>query len=322
MNVGILGSGFIVPVFIQNAQNVEGYHIRGLWARNLEKAKAFEDRADYVTDDLDKLLSDEEIDVIYVALPNGLHYQYAKKALEAGKNALCEKPFTVTSAQAQELFDLASSKGLIIYEAIMTIHSPNFLAAKENLSKLGDIKLVDCNFSQYSRRYERFKNGITLPAFDKDLAGGALLDLGVYNVHLICGLFGEPQNVCYFANVENGVDTSGVLVLDYGSFKAVSIQGKDCSADSHVFIEGDKGLIKSNSTASRIAHMEVTTRSGESLVYDCGPDSEFTGMSNELVEFKRVLDEKDYKAVKEKNDYTMVVVRTLEKALKSAGLNY
>ena len=157
--------------------------------------------------------ADPKIDVIYCAVPNGLHYEVAKRALECGKHVIVEKPFTASYAEAKELIDLAKKKKLIIYEAITLRHMPNYRKIKELLPEIGEMKMVDINFSQYSSRYDKFKKGITLPAFDPKQAGGSLMDLGVYSIHFVLGLFGMPKKVNYFANIRKKIDTDFSIVI-------------------------------------------------------------------------------------------------------------
>ncbi len=322
MNVGVLGSGFIIPYFIDATKKVDGYHLRGLWARNKEKREALAEHFEYVTGDIDELLNDSEIDVIYVGLPNGLHYQYSKMALLAGKSIIVEKPFVVTVAEAEELFAIGKEKGLFVFEAIMTKFQPNYVAAKPYIEKLGDIKIVEGNFSQYSRRYDKFKSGIILPAFSKELAGGSLMDLGVYNIHYVVGLFGRPSKVAYFPNVLKGVDISGVLVLDYGSFKTTLINAKDCGAESFVTVQGDKGYMRCNGTSSRCQNIDIvlndktTTRIGSEAVAEMG------GMKVELEEFLDMYTKKDLDRCWKYANETLDVQHVLEDAIQFAGLDY
>lgn len=118
-----------------------------------------------MTSDYDSILSNPEIDTVYVALPNHLHYHYAKQALEAGKHVICEKPFTL---RERELMSCRQwlKKNLFLLEAITNQYLPNFQVIKDQLANLGDIKIVSCNYSQYSSRYDTFKRGDILPAFD------------------------------------------------------------------------------------------------------------------------------------------------------------
>ncbi|MFR2502999.1 MAG: hypothetical protein ACLS85_11090 [Coprobacillus cateniformis] len=115
-------------------------------------------------------------------------------------------------------------------EAVSTQYLPNTLKIKELLPTLGQIKIVSANYSQYSSRYDAFKAGEVLPAFNPAMSGGALMDLNIYNINLVVALFGKPLNVNYEANIQRGIDTSGILTLDYDSFKCVCIGAKDCKA--------------------------------------------------------------------------------------------
>ena len=156
---------------------------------------------------LEELL-ESDVDTIYVALPNHLHYGFAKKALLAGKHVILEKPGTSNAAQMRELEKLAAQEKKMLLEAMNIHYLPVFQSLKEHLKDLGTIKIVSLNYSQYSSRYDAFRRGEVLAAFDPKRAGGALMDLNVYNIHAAVGLFGKPESVRYEANVEREIDTS------------------------------------------------------------------------------------------------------------------
>ena len=321
INIGIIGSGFIVPVFITVSKMYKDMHLRAIWGRHEEKLKKFEEEFDYYTTDLEKMLNDEEIDVIYVALPNTLHYEYALKALQHGKHVYLEKPFTVHYKETKKLIDYARKHDLIIFEGVVTIHNPLYQKAVKLTDKLGEIKMIECNFSQYSRRYDKFKQGIILPAFDKKLAGGALMDLNVYNIHFVTGMFGMPKDVRYIANIERGVDTSGVLVMDYGKFKATCIAAKDCKAECYGVIQGDEGYLRNNTTCSRCADFTLKLNNGKEEHFS-HEDGEFSGWQYEMKEFIRLYKKMDLNKAYEYNKQTMTVAKVLDKAMATAGLKY
>ena len=322
INIGIIGSGFIVPVFIESSRKCRDYHLRAIWGRHEAKLLNFKDKFDYYTTDLEEILNDEKIDVIYVALPNALHYEYALKALKHGKHVILEKPFTVFYRDAKKLIDYAKKHDLFIFEAITTQHNPNYHKARKLVKELGDIRIVMCNFSQYSRRYDRFKRGEILPVFDRKMAGGALLDLNVYNIHYVTGIFGMPKDVQYFANIERGVDTSGVLILDYGTFKATLIAAKDCKCECYGLIEGDKGYLRNNTTCSRCADFTLKMNDGKEKHFEQTEKDEFSSWSHELKEFARMYKNKDLVKAEEYNRQTLTVAKVLDKAIVSAGLKY
>ena len=227
MKLALLGTGMIVTEVLPVLTTIEGIELKAIMStpRSLDKAKALAKQYGLAqaTSDYEEILSNPEVDTIYVGTPNHTHYDYAKKALLSGKHVICEKPFTLHLEEFEELAKLAQEKELLLMEAITNQYLANFTAIKEALSDIGDIKIVNINYSQYSSRYNAFKEGMILPAFDYTKSGGALMDLNIYNIHFVVGLFGKPKNVHYFANIERGIDTSGIVVLEYDSLKAICI---------------------------------------------------------------------------------------------------
>ena len=252
MKLGIVGSGKIVQEFLPWLASSGAVELAALCStpRSAEAAAAL--CAQYGvplhTTDYGQLLA--ACDTVYIALPNLLHTPYAKAALEAGRNVIVEKPLAPTAAEAAALARLAHQKGVFLFEAMTTQYLENYRKLRALLPRVGQVRLVQCNFSQYSSRYDAFCAGQVAPVFDPQQAGGALMDLGVYNVSYIVGLFGEPQQVHYAANIERGIDTSGILTMDYRSFKAVSIAAKDCGAPARYVIQGTRGYLLQKSTAN------------------------------------------------------------------------
>ena len=252
MKLGIVGSGKIVQEFLPWLASSPVFEVAALCSTQRSAGKAAALCAQYgvplhVTD-YSQLLA--AVDVVYIALPNLLHTAYAKAALEAGRHVIVEKPLAPCASEAAALSALAHRKGCFLFEAVTTQYLENYRKLRQLLPRVGQVKLVQCNFSQYSSRYDGFCAGQTAPVFDPQQAGGALMDLGVYNVSYIVGLFGEPQQVHYAANLERGIDTSGILTMDYRSFKAVSIAAKDCAAPPRYVIQGTRGYLLQKSTAN------------------------------------------------------------------------
>ena len=263
--------------------------------------------------DLDECLSSPSIDTIYVAVPNNLHYSVAKKALEAGKNVICEKPFTLDYHETVELFELAESKNLILIEAITNQYLPNYLEIKENLSQIGNIRLVECNYSQLSSRYEVFKKGIIAPVFDKNQGGGVLGDLNIYNIHFVVGLFGAPKNSEYYPNIVREVDTSGILILEYDEFKVVCIAAKDTYNNSYANIQGDKGLIKVIGTLNEVPNYIIKNNEVEMKV---NKNIHKHRMYSEFKKFIDVIDNKDFDFMEKQKEHSLAVMEVIDKSRK------
>ena len=227
MKLGIVGTGMIVNdllSFIHDIESIELIHISGT-KRSEEKVRELKEKHHFqrCSVSYDELLNDSQIDTIYIALPNHLHYEYTKKALLHNKHVICEKPFTSNVTELDELIKIAKQQNCLLFEAITNQYLPTYQDIKNKLDEIGKIGIISSNYSQYSSRYDAFKRGEILPVFDVNQSGGALMDLNIYNIHFVVGLFGEPKHVHYFANIERGIDTSGILVLDYDSLKAICI---------------------------------------------------------------------------------------------------
>ena len=315
MKLGIIGSGMIVKDFLSFAHDLPEIKLEAIAARNIENLKELQNKYNIkeIYTDIDFCLENKEIDTIYVAVPNNLHYEVAKKALEAGKNVICEKPFTLKYDEAVELFEIAEDKGLILIEAITNQYQKNYLVIKDNIDNIGEIRLVECNFSQLSSRYGAFKNGVIAPVFDKSKGGGVLGDLNIYNIHFTVGLFGKPNKVHYSPNIVNDVDTSGILLLEYDNFKVVCIAAKDTFNNSYVNIQGDQGIIKVIGPTNEVLNYSIQTK--DNFINE-NKNIHSHRMFAEFKKFIEVINNKDFKFMNNQKEHTLNVMYIYEKAKK------
>ena len=316
INVAILGTGKIIPEAIDAMRASKKFHVANIWARphSRDKAAALAERfgVEKFTCDLDDIADDSTIDFVYVALANAVHHEYAKKFLAAGKNVIVEKPFTTSAAQARELIDLARSKRLYLFEAVTNLHLPNFYAICDALPRLGEIKLVLCNYSQYSSRYDAYKKDHAVaPAFDPKLFGGALTDLNVYNLNLVVALFGLPKKISYVANRGwNGIDTSGIATLEFDGFIAQCTAAKDSGSPSFFSVQGDGGYIRSTSPPNEMTSVELVIRGAEPEIF---ARNEFAHrMIHEFVDFGEIFERGDYSAVERGLKVSLDVMTVLD----------
>lgn len=269
--------------------------------------------------DYSTMLEEVDVDAVYIAIPNSLHYRFAKQALEAGHNVILKKPMTSHNWEAETLSALAREKNLYLYEAITTLYMPCYEKIKEWLSRIGTIKLVSCNYSKYSSRYDAFQAGNILPAFDPARSGGALMDLNLYNLHYLIGLFGCPQDVSYHANLERGIDTSGVLLLDYGTFCAVSIAAKDSTAPPSYVIQGTEGYIRQDVPANVCIEAVLHLNDGtEELYQSCFPSR----LELEFRSFAEEIDSGSRSACYLRLEHSVLVSQILTKARLGAGIHF
>lgn len=321
MNLGILGTGKIVQEFLPEMENLNIPYkaiLGTLRSKERVEKLAAQYKLQKIYFDYDELLKDENLDTIYIALPNNLHYEFAKKALLADKNVIIEKPAVTTFEEFQELKQLAADKKKILLEAVTLHYLPAYKNIRADLQKLGDIKIVSMNYSQYSSRYDAFKRGEILPAFDPKKAGGALMDINVYNINFAVGLFGAPKTFSYSANIENGIDTSGVMVLDYGNFKAVCIGAKDCEALTVSTIQGDKGNILMEIPPNRIDAYIINYNNGEGSVEAFDEDKH--RMIYEFENFIEIIDNKNFELAEEMLKISGTVAQILQGGREQVGI--
>ncbi len=321
MKIGVLGSGMIANEFLKVVKDVDGIEVKSICGteRSLDKLKeiASEFKIDEVFTNYKEFL-ESDIDSVYVAVPNNLHYEMAKEAILANKNVLLEKPFTTNYEETVELISLAKDQKVILLEAITTLFLPTYIHIKDNLKNLGDIKIVSMNYSKYSSRYDMFKKDIIAPVFDVNKGGGALMDLNIYNIHFVAGLFGKPDKIDYVYNLEKNVDTSGILILSYPKFKCTLVASKDSNGFNSISIQGDGGFISSTSPSNSLNDVTIQINNEEEC--NLSLNKERHRMYYELMEFKNICDNKNYNKSNKYNENTIVAMYILEKAQKCLGL--
>ena len=318
MKVGIVGNGMIVPIAIEAMQR-GGIAVTALWCRNEAKGKPIVEKyqiQDQYTD-YQAFLNDDSFDTVYIGLTNALHYQYAKDAILAGKHVIVEKPFTISTAEAKELHALAQEHECMLFEAILSRYSKNYEHLKDELQKIGKIKLIQANFSKYSSRYDKFRKGIITPTFDKARGGGSLMDLNVYNIHFVVGLFGLPKKVQYYPNLaENGVDTSGILIMEYPDFQAVCTAAKDSTSDPFVIIQAEDGTIVYPERPGYVRYGERYDRL-TNLTEEIDIVVEEDPMKNEFLYIQEIIDTKNTEQMNAWLEKSTMTVTVLEQALQS-----
>lgn len=322
MNIATIGTGFIVDAFLNAVKQNEGTTCVAMYSRKEDSAKplAKKYKVKDIYTDLDSMLAQDTIDFIYVASPNSLHFEHSYKALQAGKHVICEKPFTSTMEEFDILSTYAREHKLYLFEAIVTAHMPNYLKIKENISRLGQIRMVQCNFSQYSSRYDKFLANETPNVFNPAFSGGALADINIYNLHFVIGLFGKPNKVHYYPNKHaNGIDTSGVAILEYDTFKASCVGCKDTRSHNISQIQGEKGYITVDSETSKCSNFIVNIGNvSESL----GEQQNDIALYYELKDFAKIYNAEDLTACYELLDYSREVMEIYYAARMDGDIHF
>ena len=249
MNLAVIGNGNIVHSALDALRDIDGIRVTAICVRSQSEHKGIALQKEFciplLYTDYDKLLGSDEVDFVYIGIVNLKHFEYAKKALLAGKHVILEKPSCIHSSEIKELADIAVNNNLYFFEAVTFLHAGFFKTLRDALPSIGKIKVVQCNFSKFSSRYKQYLKGVIHPVFDPEFAGGTLLDLNIYNLNFVVSLWGKPDKVFYFpVSGYNGIDTSGVAILSYPTFVAECVAAKDSDSPGFMKVQGEEGWIK------------------------------------------------------------------------------
>lgn len=207
-----LGCGVIANQLAQVLQ-AQGSSLYSVANRTHDKAVAFAEKYGIgkVYEDIDEVFTDESVDIIYISTPHNTHIKYLRKALAAGKHVLCEKSITLNSQELEEAIKLAEDNHVILAEAMTIYHMPVYKKLNEIIASgaLGELKLLQMNFGSY-KEYDmnnRF--------FNRNLAGGAMLDIGVYALSFVRWFFSEKPNqiLSQVKYAPTGVDEQASILL-------------------------------------------------------------------------------------------------------------
>lgn len=243
---GVVGTNWITERLLEAAAHVEGFTLTAVYSRSAEKADAFADqyKATHRFTNLEEMAASDEIDAVYIATPNTYHAEQAELFLRNKKHVLCEKPLAANSAEVRRLVDAARESGVLLMEAMKSTLVPTFKTVQSNLHKIGPVRKYVAGYSQYSSRYDKYKEGIVLNAFKPELANGALMDLGVYCLYPLITLFGAPNQVQSQAYMlASGVDGQGSVILNYDEMDAVVTYSKISNSHVPTEIMGELGSI-------------------------------------------------------------------------------
>lgn len=265
MKYAVIGTSWITEEFIMGANLVEGMELLGVYSRSYSKGKALAEKfgAPRVFVDLHDLARNADVEAVYVASPNSLHYEQCKLLLKSGKHVLCEKPITVEPEELAELQALAAEQGKVYMEAIMYMHNPVRPKLKASMQALGNITSAHFDFSQLSSKYPAYKNGENPNIFNPEFATGSLMDLGIYCIYPALDLFGMPKSIWSTATfLESGADGNGTAVFKYDNMLLTLTWSKLAQGFCGSEITGDGGSVTIDSI-SQLNGIKFCRKGGE-----------------------------------------------------------
>lgn len=265
MKYAVIGTSWITEEFIMGANLIEGMELLGVCSRSYSKGKALAEKfgAPRVFVDLYDLARNADVEAVYVASPNSLHYEQSKMLLKAGKHVICEKPITVEPEQLAELQAVAAENGKVYIEAIMYMFNPVRPKLKASMQALGNITSAHFDFSQLSSKYPAYKRGENPNIFNPEFATGCLMDLGIYCIYPALDLFGLPKDIWSTAQfLESGADSSGTTVFKYDKMLLTMTWSKIAQGFCGSEILGDGGTVTIDSI-SQLNGIKFCRKGGE-----------------------------------------------------------
>ncbi|WP_321827038.1 Gfo/Idh/MocA family protein [Maribacter dokdonensis] len=240
---GIVGAGNIAHSFSKDLALVDGGQLVSVASRSLEKARTFakEYGAPNAFGSYEELFHSNTVDIIYLATPHTSHADLSIAAMKAGNAVLCEKPLGVNALEVQAMVAAAKENNVFLMEALWSRFNPTIKKVKELVDNgtIGDIGYLHSDFAFYA--LDRDENGRLL---NPDLAGGSLLDIGIYPIFLAYLLLGMPKDIKATANFyKTGVEVQCSMILNYDNAQAILYSGLNSNSEKKSEIAGSKGTI-------------------------------------------------------------------------------
>jgi len=310
---GIISTGGIARTFVNDLQFTDSGVAVAVGSRSIESANHFADQFDIARryGSYEELVSDNNVDAVYVGTPHPMHFESAKLAMESGKPVLVEKAFTMTELEAQELVAMARAKKLFLMEAMWTRCLPHVAAVNELIAagEMGDIVAVQADHGQY------FNYDPATRWFNPALGGGALLDLGVYPVSFASMLLGTPSKIVKMIEwAPTGVDRQVSMIFGYDSgAQAYLNTTTDAMTPTTATISGTKARIEIDGSFYAPSAFWMITRAGERRRFEF--ETQGRGLHFEAAEVARCLRNGLLESPLMPLDETVSIMRTMESVL-------
>lgn len=318
-NVGIIGAGHIALKMASTLAALPRTHRYAIASREMRKARRFakEQCFERAYGSYEELMDDPKVDLIYIATPHAFHFEQAKACILKGKPVLCEKAFTANATQAEELLKLAEEKQVFIAEAIWTRYLPMSRTIAELVRKgaVGTPYLLSANLGYAITNRERLVR--------PELAGGALLDVGVYTLNFAAMVFGteilSTTSTC--VKMDNGLDAQDSITLVYpGERMAVLNSSMLARSDRQGIISGDGGhmIIDNINNPQSIKVLDGNYQT----VAEYHAPSQVTGFEYEVNACLEALDKGLLQTLDMPHDETLRIMRQMDALRKEWGVRF
>lgn len=331
LRFGVVGTNFITDWVIAGARQDKRFELVAVCSRRQETADAFaaKHQIPYTFTSLEEMAASPLIDAVYIASPNYMHARQSIICMKHGKHVLCEKPLASNAREARTMLEASRRYGVTLMEAMKPTLTPNFLAVREQLHRVGTVRRYFASYCQYSSRYDKLKEGVVLNAFQPALSNGAMMDIGVYTVYPMVVLFGRPQKIDASGIVlHTGVDGQGAVNFTYEGMNATILYSKIADSYLPTEIQGEEGNLVLD-RINRIGRVEfrprVAAASGKGPVADVVDLSVPTGQDEYFYEVSEfitcVLAGKRESAVNS-HENSLITIEIIDEVRRQLGVVY
>lgn len=319
---GILGLGSIAHQFVQDLQLLDNHKVVAVASRTMSKAanfaKKYKVKKHYGL--YETLLVDPDVDIIYVATPHNSHAEYSIAAMEEGKHVLCEKPLAVNRKQVAEMVQAAKDNQVFLMEAFWSRFNPTIQAVLEHVKNktIGEVNYVNVDFTFYRNDSDDSR------MLNMDLAGGSLLDMGVYPVFLAYSIFGIPDQILATGRFHNtGADLQAAAIFKYKNGIANMMSGFKSQSDMVAKIFGTKGSIFIHPIWHQTQGYTILNREkGEPEVQDFSLPTKGKGFTYEIEECRQCILQKRIESELWSHQHSIDLIGIVDDMRQQMNLKY
>lgn len=318
---GIIGTNFITDWFIETINQLDDVEVTALYSRTESRVKEYAENHSIVHTftSLEEMAQSDVIDAIYIASPNSLHAEQSILFMQHGKHVMCEKPLASNVQEVTRMVDVAKENQVVLLEALRNLFMPNLARIQQSMEKIAPVRRAVFNKSQYSSRYDLYKNGENPNTFNPEFSNGSLMDLGVYLLGPALKLFGQPNDIqASGVKLESGVDGSGTVILSYDDLDVIIMHSKIHATSTPSEIIGEKGRIVIDDIAT-YDEVRLELRDGTSEIIS---DAQNAPMSYEIEAFVRAIEARNLETVAHSATDMVRLAHVMTTVRKQVGVIY
>lgn len=326
---GVVGTNKITDWLLAGAFQDKRFELAAVCSRTQERADEFAAKyhVKHTFTSIEVMAQSDVVDAVYIATPNCTHAEIAITCMNQGKHVLCEKPMASNAKEVKQMVETAKRNGVLLMEAMIATMNPNFSIVQEMLPKLGTIRRYFASYCQYSSRYDKFKEGIVLNAFQPELSNGAMMDIGVYTIYPLIALFGKPLEInAQGVMLSSGTDGQGVVNLRYDGMNATVLYSKIANSYLPTEIEGEDGnlVLDEIHTIRKVTYIPrpaaMSGRGPKAEPQEVGVKAEHDDYFYEMEEFINLIEQGKLESKINSHAVSLATIEVIDEVRKQLGV--